>query len=212
MTQFVKISLVVALAFSWAYAAEAMADVYGYTDEVGAINLTDNPVNEDYVLLAVTPPEPVAPVLASLPSTFTSIESKPLEANTPYLDVINNAAETSGVEGRLLHAVITAESNYNPKALSPKGAQGLMQLMPRTARQYGVSNAFDPKQNIQGGARYLAYLLRLFDNDVVLSVAAYNAGENAVISHGRKVPPFRETTAYVSKVINLYKRYEKTAM
>ena len=133
MTQFVKISLVVALAFSWAYAAEAMADVYGYTDEVGAINLTDNPVNEDYVLLAVTPPEPVAPVLASLPSTFTSIESKPLEANTPYLDVINNAAETSGVEGRLLHAVITAESNYNPKALSPKGAQGLMQLMPRTA-------------------------------------------------------------------------------
>ena len=122
--------------------------------------------------------------------------------------MIKSAAEASGVEDKLLHAVITAESNYNPRAVSPKGAKGLMQLMPATARQYGVSNVFDPAQNIQGGARYLAYLKTLFNGDLALTVAAYNAGENAVIGHGRKVPPFRETTAYVSKVLALYKRYD----
>ena len=190
---------------------QAMADVFGYADDNGAIYLTDNPAaDEQYALLAVSPPEPVTPsaLAATARSTSGGNSARITQANAPYNETVKNAAESSGVEGRLLHAVITAESNYNPRAVSPKGAGGLMQLMPKTARQYGVANVFDPKQNIQGGARYLAYLLTLFDNDLELTVAAYNAGENAVIRHGRKVPPFRETTAYVSKVINLYKRYD----
>ena len=209
MTIFVKSFITASLFFSWIYSVEAVADVFGYADDSGAIYLTDNPAGDQYALLEVSPPEPVlTPALASASTNAASGVSRIMQSNAPFQDVIKNAAESSGVEGRLLHAVITAESNYNPRAVSPKGAQGLMQLMPKTARQYGVSNAFDPKQNIQGGARYLAYLLRLFDNDVTLSVAAYNAGENAVIQHGKKVPPFRETTAYVSKVLSLYKRYE----
>jgi soluble lytic murein transglycosylase-like protein len=128
------------------------------------------------------------------------------QGNMPFHELVNGAAEANGVDGRLLHAVITAESNYNPRAVSPKGAGGLMQLMPQTARRYGVSNVFDPVQNIQGGARYLADLLRLFNNDLVLAVAAYNAGEGAVIQHGKKVPPFRETVNYVSKVMGLYRQ------
>ena len=210
MTIGIRASLVIALFFSWVYSTQAMADAFGYADDAGAIFLTDNPTNEQYSLLEVAPPEPVLPTVSSLSRTTISADdsSRINQANSPFHDVIKSAAEASGVEDRLLYAVITAESNYNPRAVSPKGAAGLMQLMPKTARQYGVSNVFDPAQNIQGGARYLAYLLNLFNDDIALTVAAYNAGENAVIGHGRKVPPFRETTAYVSKVLALYKRYE----
>jgi soluble lytic murein transglycosylase-like protein len=184
-----------------------MADAFGYEDDTGAIYLTDNPTSDQYALLEASPPEPIAPIAVATSSPFIVDANRIKQADAPYHDVIKSAAEASGVEDRLLHAVITAESNYNPRAVSPKGAKGLMQLMPGTARQYGVSNVFDPAQNIQGGARYLAYLKTLFNNDLSLTVAAYNAGENAVIGHGRKVPPYRETTAYVNKVLDLYKRY-----
>jgi soluble lytic murein transglycosylase-like protein len=103
--------------------------------------------------------------------------------------------------------VITAESGYNAAAVSRAGAQGLMQLMPQTAKRYEVADSFDPEQNIRGGARYLRDLLDLFGNDLELAIAAYNAGENAVLRHGRKVPPYRETLAYVPKVIGLYDKY-----
>ena len=207
MTAGLKTSFVTVFVLSWLYAAPAMADAFGYADESGAIYLTDTPTDSQYALLEAAPPEPVLPIVSSLPST-TPNALRIIQANAPFHDVIKSAAEASGVEDKLLHAVITAESNYNPRAVSPKGAKGLMQLMPATARQYGVSNVFDPAQNIQGGARYLAYLKTLFNGDLALTVAAYNAGENAVIGHGRKVPPFRETTAYVSKVLALYKRYD----
>ncbi|MFM9836294.1 MAG: lytic transglycosylase domain-containing protein [Methylophilaceae bacterium] len=185
-----------------------MADAFGYADETGAIYLTDTPTGDQYTLLEAAPLEAVAPIAGIANAKTLVASSKRInQDNAPYRDVIKSAAEASGVEDKLLHAVITAESNYNPRAVSPKGAKGLMQLMPGTARQYGVSNVFDPAQNIQGGARYLAYLKTLFNNDLSLTVAAYNAGENAVIGHGRKVPPYRETTAYVTKVLDLYKRY-----
>ena len=186
-----------------------MADAFGYADDSGAIYLTDTPTSEAYALLEAAPLEPVLPV-ASLAVTNAKVDvlTRIKQVNAPFHEAIKSAAEASGVEDKLLHAVITAESNYNPRAVSPKGAKGLMQLMPGTARQYGVSNVFDPAQNIQGGARYLAYLKTLFNGDLALTVAAYNAGENAVIGHGRKVPPYRETTAYVSKVLSLYKRYD----
>jgi len=125
---------------------------------------------------------------------------------------IEQAADEAGVDAALVHAVITAESGYNPAASSRAGAQGLMQLMPGTAKRYAVKDAFDPMQNIRGGTRYLRDLLDMFDNNTELAVAAYNAGENAVIRHGRKIPPYRETQAYVPKVMRLYNQYAALAL
>ena len=102
-----------------------------------------------------------------------------------------------------MHAVIDVESNFNPDALSRKGAQGLMQLMPATAERFGVSNAFNPAQNIDGGTRYLRYLLDLFGGDKRLALAAYNAGENKVLAV-KGVPPYRETRNYVAKVLRRF--------
>lgn len=118
----------------------------------------------------------------------------------PYRDEVEQAAREFGLDASLLHAVIGVESGHSAAAVSAKGAIGLMQLMPPTARRFGVADAYDPLQNIRGGARYLRYLLDLFGGDVELALAAYNAGENAVLRHGRRVPPFRETIEYVRKV------------
>lgn len=120
----------------------------------------------------------------------------------PQADIaslVNQIASEEGVEDALVHSVIRAESNYNPRAVSPKGALGIMQLIPSTARRFGVNDAFDPKENIQGGVRYLKFLLGYFNNDYAKAIAAYNAGENAVDKyHG--IPPFPETQLYVIRV------------
>jgi len=115
-------------------------------------------------------------------------------------EAVDRIARQNQLSPRLVHSVIQAESNYDPNAVSPKGAQGLMQLIPSTARRFGVSNVFDPADNIQGGARYLKYLLGLFKGDEALALAAYNAGEGAVSRYGG-VPPFPETQGYVAKVL-----------
>lgn len=115
---------------------------------------------------------------------------------------INAAAATFDVTADLIKAVIQVESEFDPQAVSSKGAQGLMQLMPFTARRFGVSDAFEPRQNIFGGVQFLRFLLDLFRGDVDLALAAYNAGENAVLRHGG-VPPYKETRGYVRKVHDL---------
>jgi soluble lytic murein transglycosylase-like protein len=124
-----------------------------------------------------------------------------------YAHHIESAARTTNVPAALIRAIISAESSFNPYALSATGAVGLMQLMPDTAARYGVKNRLDPSQNIHGGARYLRDLLRMFNNNVRLAVAAYNAGEGAVMKHGRRIPPFPETVAYVPKVLGFYRKY-----
>jgi len=126
-----------------------------------------------------------------------------------YDEHIQAAAKAHGVEASLIHAVISAESAYDPLARSAKGARGLMQLIPETASRYGVSNPFDPGQNIDGGTRYLKDLLVMFGNDLRLVLAAYNAGEGAVVRYGN-IPPYQETLAYVPKVLAYYKRYRAT--
>lgn len=125
-----------------------------------------------------------------------------------YGDDIRSAARATGVNAALLRAVIHAESGFNARALSYKGAQGLMQLMPGTASDLGVGDAFDPAQNISGGARYLASLLRSYHGDVKLAAAAYNAGAGAVAKYGG-IPPYAETQVYVKRVALLYKRYSE---
>lgn len=127
----------------------------------------------------------------------------------PFSNAIDRAASASGIDPVLLHAVVEAESAYRPGAVSPKGAQGLMQLMPATARRFGVRDAFDPTANAAGGARYLAELMRLFDGDVALALAAYNAGEGSVMRYGRRIPPYAETVDYVAKVMHSERRLRR---
>ncbi|MDF0729654.1 lytic transglycosylase domain-containing protein [Pseudomonas entomophila] len=129
----------------------------------------------------------------------------------PYAELVAEAARAHQVPQALLHALIKAESGYNPKARSAKGALGLMQLMPDTAKAMGVRDVLDPKDNVQGGARYLKRMLKLFDNDITLAVAAYNAGPDAVLSRGRVVPPFAETRRYVPNVLREYRRLQGLA-
>jgi soluble lytic murein transglycosylase-like protein len=131
------------------------------------------------------------------------VESNP----SHFAHHIESAARATHVPAALIRAVISAESSFNPYALSATGAVGLMQLMPDTAARYGVTNRLDPSQNILGGARYLKDLLRLFGNNMSLTLAAYNAGEGAVMKHGRRIPPYPETVAYVPKVLGYYKKY-----
>ena len=123
---------------------------------------------------------------------------------------INRAARLYGVDPALVRAVIHAESNFNPLARSRKGAMGLMQLMPGTARDMGVADSSDPGQNIQGGVRYLAYLLERFKGNITLATAAYNAGRGAVSRH-HGVPPYEETKTYVFRVNVLHQRYKHQA-
>jgi soluble lytic murein transglycosylase-like protein len=115
------------------------------------------------------------------------------------------------VDAALIHAVISAESAYNPLARSTKGARGLMQLIPETGARYGATNLLDPKQNIDAGTRYLKDLMAMFGNDLKLAIAAYNAGEGAVQRYGA-IPPYAETRSYVPKVLAYYKRYRDAAV
>ena len=123
-----------------------------------------------------------------------------------FQSLIQDASRRHGVEEALVRAVIHAESAYKSDAVSHAGAGGLMQLMPATARRFGVTNRFDPAQNIDGGTRYLAWLLNRYQGDVILAAAAYNAGEGAVDRHGG-IPPYRETKGYVRKVGSLLGQY-----
>lgn len=125
-------------------------------------------------------------------------------AKRPFASEILRAADTYKIDAELIHAVIAVESGYDPKAVSPKGARGLMQLMPDTARRYGLKDLRRPDCNIRVGTAYLKDLLVQFGDDVKLALAAYNAGENAVVRYGNRIPPYRETLQYVPKVVSLY--------
>ncbi|MCI0480484.1 MAG: transglycosylase SLT domain-containing protein [Candidatus Dadabacteria bacterium] len=127
------------------------------------------------------------------------------EFTTDYDKDILNVSERHGVDPYLVKAVIKTESNFDPSAVSSKNAQGIMQLIPATADDYGVSDPFDAKDNMEGGVQYLKDLLEYFDGDMSLSLAAYNAGKGAVIKHGFTIPPYPETTDYIAKVLGYYK-------
>lgn len=141
-------------------------------------------------------------------TTGFSDKPRPLSDVAPVLPVVEQAAEDHRLDPALLLAVIHAESGFNPLAVSPKGAVGLMQLMPTTARRYGTADLRDPRQNIRAGAAHLRYLLGRY-GDVSLALAAYNAGEGAVERYGMRIPPYAETQEYVPRVLSLYRRYQQ---
>lgn len=141
---------------------------------------------------------------ATLPKP--AIKTKFLATTTLYNSIIQKAACKHQLDPRLLHAMIQVESGYDSSAISAKGATGLMQVMPATARRFGYTDMHNVSDNIEAGAAYLKWLLEHFDNDLELSIAAYNAGEGAVKKHGMKIPPYRETQNYVAKVLLRYKQ------
>jgi soluble lytic murein transglycosylase-like protein len=180
--------------------APVSADVYKYVDKYGRVYLTDRPDHGGYKLLVKT-------WKGWQERTGARLRLN-VEANRKrYAEPITDAARRYGLSTALLHAVITAESWYDAEAVSRAGAVGLMQLMPATAERYGVKDRTDPGANIDGGSRYLRDLLVLFRNDLKLAVAAYNAGENAVIRYGYRIPPYAETQDYVRKVLDYYRQY-----
>ncbi len=124
--------------------------------------------------------------------------------NTDVDDFIVESGKRNSVDPLLLYSIMHQESSFKPRAMSYKGARGLMQLMPGTAARFGVGNIWDPKQNIEGGARYMRFLLDLFSGDVRLALAGYNAGEGAVLKYGYQVPPYSETREYVRRIGNRY--------
>ncbi len=213
-------------------AAPAAADLYAFVDERGRAVITDNPPPNDprYKLFLRSSDEhkltdsdqsrnqrnPGDYRLRAPRAHAESIEVRepaqrdaldnPRLAGKPFQQQVGVAAQEHNVDPALVHAVILAESNYNPNAVSVKGAVGLMQLMPGTGRRYGAKekDLRVPEKNIRAGTQYLSDLIALFNGDLRLAVAAYNAGENAVIRFGKKIPPFAETLAYVPRVMRAY--------
>jgi soluble lytic murein transglycosylase-like protein len=170
--------------------------IYTYVDANGMRHYTDVPDNNRYRLL----------VLSSQDRTVSGdrYDAMLLAKAGQYDSIIETAAISASVEANLLRAVIVVESGFNSRAVSKRGAVGLMQLMPSTATRFGVSNPYDPRENVHAGARYLKFLIDRFGHDVKLALAAYNAGEEAVDRNGGQIPPFTETMAYVPRVLKIY--------
>ena len=173
--------------------SDCQGDIYKYVDAQGVIHITNVPTetNVPYVLV--------------MKEKRVIIELKgPI---TDYEDLIAKASERYRVDPALVKAVIKAESNFNHRAVSPVGARGLMQLMPATAAMLRVEDSFHPENNIDGGVRYLRYLMNLFSGNLPLVLAAYNAGENTVLRYNNSIPPYQETRTYVRRVLDYYDKY-----
>lgn len=195
-----KVALIIALA-AWPLAT-AQAQIYKYTDANGIVHFTNKkpPSGQEFATFRF-------PCYASDPKCGRTVnwENVPLMTSL-FRQEIQEAASRYAVDESLIRAIIHAESAYRVDARSPKGAQGLMQLMPATQTELGVDDPYDPAGNITGGTRYLSEMLAQFGGDIDLATAAYNAGPEAVRRHGG-IPPYEETTEYVRRIKILYRRY-----
>ena len=186
--------------------ALSFADIYSYVDKDGVAHFTNKPSGDPHYRLYMKSRDGArrrSDPLAGAPSD-TSVERF-----SRYTDVIREAAGLYQIPEELVRAVIKVESDYDPRAVSRVGAQGLMQLMPETAQRMQVRDVMDPRENVLGGVRYLRVLANMFNGDLQLTLAGYNAGENAVVRHGG-IPPFDETEDYVARVLAYYRRYRET--
>lgn len=182
-------------------ALAAAASLFEYTDERGTVHYSNVPTDPRY--------EPVMTADDATSASGAGLQSI-LQKSSAYSRIILSAALDSRLEPELVQAVMVAESGAEPKAISGKGARGLMQLMPATAQKYGVRDVFDPEQNIRAGAHYLRDLADRYQNDLQLMLAAYNAGPAAVDRQGGRVPPFKETLDYVPRVLGIYRQLRES--
>lgn len=196
-------ALVVFILGGWQ--AAHSGNLYIYRDNSGTTLLTNHKVSSgSYRQQRVTYyPDSNIHSYRNWGKTEAAVPASTSRAKNAFDQIIQSAAQAYGVSAGLIKAVMHTESGFNTMARSPVGAQGLMQLMPATARRFSVTNAYDPQQNIHGGARYLSFLLKRFNNNVSLALAAYNAGEGNVDKYGG-IPPFRETQDYVRRVTSRY--------
>jgi soluble lytic murein transglycosylase-like protein len=177
----------------------ALADIFVYVDKEGVMHFSNAPTHNRYRVYMKENSRSPAPVV------------KRLKPDTDKYDhLIAESCRLHGVDFALVKAVIRAESSFDPYAISSKGAEGLMQLMPETSKRLNVANPFDPHENIRGGVKYLKYLMERFDNDLKLSLAAYNAGETTV-AQVNGIPNYRETKNYITEVLRYYQEYQKKA-
>ncbi len=174
---------------------------------LGWVLLAVQPASGDHIAIVVDEHGHKIYINTGEPPKSSALRNAGFRATgSPSHEITRLVARTASkhqVDPDLVHAIIQVESQYNPHAISRKGAMGLMQLVPETARKYGVRNIFDPEQNIEGGVNYLKHLMELFGGDLPLSLAAYNAGENSVLRYGG-IPSFQETRNYVRRVTSLY--------
>lgn len=171
-----------------------LADIYMYIDSSGTVNFTNTPTSNNYRLYIKEKPEKIKPRIINIKK---------------YDDIIKKAQKKFGVEFSLIKAVIHVESDFNPRAVSKKGAKGLMQIMPDNYKMLSVTDPFNPSQNIMGGTRYLQRLLKRYEYKLPLVLAAYNAGP-VVVDKYQRIPPYKETREYVKKVMKTYSRYKSS--
>jgi soluble lytic murein transglycosylase-like protein len=185
---------------------EASADIFSYTDADGTVHFTNKPRGDGRYKLAIKS--------AARPKAEGATAFAPSDASsdrfTRYDEWIRQAATLYQLPEELVRAIIKCESDFDPRAVSPAGAQGLMQLMPATALRMQVRDPFDPREAIFGGTRYLRVLANMFNGDLELTIAGYNAGEAAVVRYAG-IPPYEETQNYVTRVVTYYRRYRTTA-
>jgi len=176
-------------------AAQASAQIYSWRDENGHLVLSDRPSGPVEHTYSVSKAESIRVTRPAATASRTSL----------YDDLIVENARIHSIPADLVRAVVQVESGFNPYARSPKGAMGLMQLMPATAREFGVQNPYNPEENVRAGVAYFRQLLDRYENNERLALAAYNAGPGAVDRHGQTVPPYRETQDYVSRIKQISK-------
>jgi soluble lytic murein transglycosylase-like protein len=192
-----------AILFVVLMSGSVMADIYRYEDEEGIVHFTDAPTDKRFKIFMRD--------LRKDKELRTKLKYASSVNPTEFEQLIKNCSEKYGVNPSLVKAVIHAESGYNPNAVSSKGASGLMQLMPSTAKSLKVVDRFNPKDNVEGGVKYLRFLLDTFRGDVSLAVAAYNAGLSKVAKYGG-IPPYNETRVYVSRVLSYMKSYQESGI
>jgi soluble lytic murein transglycosylase-like protein len=180
----------------------AAADIYQYVDAEGVVHFTTTKSGQSKLYMK-TEPRPMGPRPGVTPY---APQDRDVARFTRYDEHIRQAAALYQIPEQLIRAVIKVESDFDPRAISSAGARGLMQLMPETAERLGVRDIHDPRENIFGGVRYLRVLANMFNGDLDFTIAAYNAGENAVVQHGG-IPPYAQTRDYVVKVTKFYRRY-----